>query len=159
MNIIIKNPFSTDIITNSSSVVYSMATSVDSFHDFIDEILRHFGTGKNSRDVFDIIVLPDLGKLEYIDEYLDNGSLDELDLGKIKERFGDIFNEPYSRDKRKRVLAIAIELVKEGIIPVDVFDNGYYQNSSYLVSLKDGSETNIGNMIEELFSLEASYDG
>jgi len=152
MNIIISNPFSTDIITNSSSVVYSMATSVDSLHDFIDEILKYFGTDKKSRDVFDIMILPDLERLRW-------GGIDSLD-DEVASRFSDLEKLEWSREVGDLYVQRGIQLVKEGVLHADDFVNtdGFY-NSSYLVSLKDGSETKLGNMVEHLFSHEGSYDG
>lgn len=158
MIIEIKAPFSTDIITNSSSVVYSMATSVDSLHSFIDEILKYFGTDKRSRDVFNIVIMPDLDKLAYIGDYFDQ--MDEDLVERIKPEYGDLFDAPYGKDIVKQIRDIGVRLVSQGIIPSDVFDNGYdYSDSSYIVSLKDGKETELGSLVQQLFSHEASYDG
>jgi hypothetical protein len=135
-----------------------MASSPDTMHNFIDELLKHFGTEKKSRDVFDIVVVKDMSKLEYIDEYFEE--MDEDDAATIMSHYGTIFDEPYSADQRKRIIDIGLGLVKEGIITDDFFENDYeYRESSYLISLKDGAPTEIGKLVERLFSHEASYDG
>lgn len=154
---IIIKPFSTDIITNSSSVVYSMATSVDSLHDFIDEILKHFGTDKKSRDVFDVIVVPTY--LDDIYEYLYSDSLED-----VMHKYADLPELVWKNDNyqeiEKMYIDRTIELIKSGELSASDFagEHGYY-DSSYLISVKDGAETELGNMVSRLFSHEASYNG
>lgn len=150
---IIIKPFSTDIITNSSSVVYSMASTPDTMHDFIDEILQYFGTEKKSRDVFDIFVLPDLDRLHW-------GEIEDMDK-EVIDRFSDLNKLKWTKEIGELYVQRGIELVKEGTLkPSDFADTDYgYYNSSYLISLKDDRQTKLGQLVESLFSHKASYDG
>lgn len=149
---LLKGVFSTDIITNSSSVVYSRATSVESLHEFINEILSMFGVSKKSEDVFDILIIPD--DLKYTDEHIDEYDFYEL-FGFDKKSFEKLsWSERYNLTEKR-----GLELAIEGKLELSLFEDEYgYMDSSYLVRQKDGTDTNIGKMLEGLFSHDAIYN-
>lgn len=67
---VLSGTFLTDIITNSSSVVYSAASSVGSLQSLLDEILAAVGVNKTAAELFNISII--LDGLEYADEKIDD---------------------------------------------------------------------------------------
>ena len=148
MDFILHGVFATNLITNSSSVVYSAANGPSSLHAVINEVLQVAGINKKSEDLFDIVVIP-----SNFDRLLDD--LDE-------DFFADhnIDQEWFDALSWKEQEAEALRLFKQGTITMDMTYDNYesYEDSSYLVSTKDGTLTEIGELINRLFTHEATYD-
>ena len=81
----------TDLITNSSTVIFTYSSGSESaLEEMINELFKTFNINKTCADVFDMVILCD-GYNDY-DEYL--GKLDELPKGTkdidIKELYNDV---------------------------------------------------------------------
>lgn len=144
--------FTTDIITNSSSVVYSEASSPATLHAVFNEVLGLVGHQGKSEDLFDIYEVP--SRLEEADEYVD----DFFDVFGVDE---DAYESASWTERGKMIMEAGLRLIKEGKLDSEMFrdQDSYGLDSSYLVVLKDGTETEIGKRLNGLFDTTASYDG
>jgi hypothetical protein len=149
MEQIITIDFVTALITNSSSTVYSAAGSVDELHDVIDEILTIAESPKVSRDLFKIYRYPDEDRCKY--------TLEESP--EDYEDFVPASSDADWSERQETAYAYITKRVKAETVPESWWTNyDDYEESSYLVCLKDGTETKLGARIFNLFGHEAGYN-
>ena len=157
--ILIRGSFITDIITNSSSVVYSYAYGANAFYKLVNELLQEIGVDKKAEDLYDVYVIADK-LLDYPEE------LFEDDPDKFEEFFGVTSEEwdDMSWDEERKLIEKAIsekspeELEKMSDEIPENYD-GFAAETSYFIRTKDGRESALTNSVLSLFSHEASYDG
>lgn len=141
------NLFTTDIITNSSSVTYTFATGTENAFKMLDAVLKAAGVEKSAKELFDIVIIPD-------DWYVILESIDEgefADYATLPCKVEDIEYQGKFYDKRHEILGkFIIDAAKAGY----KFKSNREVNSSYLVLAKDGKETNIGALLDKLFESE-----
>lgn len=155
---IIRGSVITDIITNSSSVVYSYASGKTAIFTVIDEILKDVGSKKTAKDLYDVFVVAEC--------LLDNYYVGET-LAAEPEAFEEFFGIPQEqywghsgddqlklvKERRKELSPETLERLSENLATASE------NETCYIVRKKDGSESSIGNLVASLFYHEGSYDG
>ena len=139
--------FMTDIITNSSSVVYTKSSPKE-FITFVDELFVELGVDKRCSDLFDVFEIPSY--LSEDDEFLENYLTEEQQL----EMTGLHYTE-----QEQYCIKIYVNGLRAGEPEFIVTDYDYrYYNTNLLVLSKDGKETKLGKMVAAIFTSVASYD-
>ena len=129
-----------DVITNSSTMVYIMATtkSIDLAKKFINKILTFSGSDKTADDLFDFSIEINDEKYLYTD-YLADCKSDELD--------------------EKEILSLEDWRVKTIEEAADDYDN--YTTSSVVIKPKDTTNKKMMDLVSEfeaIFNIEARAD-
>ena len=140
--------FVTQIITNSSSVVYSYADD-NAFKQFVNALFKEVGINKTCDDVFDLYVLP--------------ANLDAIIEDEKNEEYGELQNllKEFSwREQAEIAESYILEKLKAGQ-KVDYGETwfGLPNATRLLVVLKDGQPTTFGNLVQRVFTHEAFRDG
>ena len=159
---IVHGLFSTDIITNSSSVVYTQANNVGRLYELIDAILKLIGSDKKAKDMFDIVIIP--SSTDWIAEELSVEVVLEKSFRAHAEKIGRTLEEMLGCEVKdledikwqegdKILEKFVIELAKTGY----EFELEEDHDSSYVVYLKDGQPTAIGSLVEGLFESHEYY--
>ena len=149
----VKGAFFTDIITNSSSVVYTWATSKENLYSIIDEVLVEIGSEKKARDLFDIYIvssdmfdwLRDVCEEEEYAEFFTSFDMEEFLSLNYKEQYKKLKELPLVEQERLTNLYSQ--------------NSDSYTNSSYVVVTKSGQESRITRLIGNLFDSAETYDG
>ena len=149
MNFTVNVDFFTDIITNSSSVVYSQASGVETMFAFLNDVIKEFGVDKTAEDIFDVVIVPDMDRLEdwIFSWYDEDGFQEKIENLPQENRLGVV--------KEK-----AVELASNPNFDMDeIYEYPEYEESSYLITTRDGKDTGLGEKVAKLFTHEAVYDG
>lgn len=147
-----------DVITNSSTVIYTTVNEngVQMVRDMIDEILSNItGTTVNSEDLYDVAIVPSGGALEglvdkLVDDEEDEGLMAIYDGAKDLswgERWGlctEYVKNKYSPEE-------IAEMVE------DYCDGERYYSDELLITSKQGKESKLDSILGNLFSSEATY--
>lgn len=143
----IKGAFFTDIITNSSSVVYTWATSKENLYSIIDEVLEEVGSEKKARDLFDIYVIAgDMFDVCEQEEYAD--FFTSLDM----EEFLTLdYSGQYNKLKE-------LPLAEQERLTEEYRRNRDYVSTDYVVVTKSGQESRITKLIGNLFDSAEAYE-
>jgi hypothetical protein len=157
MEFIIEIDFITSLITNSSSTVYSEATSVEAMHELLNEVIQAVGGIRKSEDVFDISIYLDI-------DYLIDCVTDEPDcyehLIPEEDYPTGLFEIEWGNDGHgKKVDFITTRLTdmnNDGKIENEEAAYDGFIDTRYLVKLKNGKDTRIGSLVQQLFSHEAT---
>jgi hypothetical protein len=143
----VKVDFVTQIITNSSSVVFSYADG-NAFIEFVNELFSTLGVSKKCEDVFDVFTIPELDM--FADYVLDS---EDEELAHVYEGLG-------YRDRGAAVKKHVIDQTKRGVVfELGTVYDGYAHPTELLIVLKDGKDTKLGQMVQNIFSHEAGYNG
>ena len=151
-----------DLVTNSSSVVYSSANGVNNIKSAFNEILKYAESGKTFDDVFNVRILPEkLLDLNYFSEFLDDFDESDWEFDSVITQVDYLqlgWKERQAEAKKIRPQFMDNWDNWEG--DMSLFESEYgFVSSSYVVTLKDGTATKLGSMLFGLFSHEGSYDG
>lgn len=136
-----------ELVTNSSTTIFTSTRGVGVFHDLINTIFEATGLPIKSENIFDVIEVPEY--LEDIYEYYDEEEVEDI-FGITRQQVNsdpEILYEAWRKAYRNGESVRRFENMDIGIAP-----------SYYVVSAR-GKETNIGMKLMNLFSLNASYDG
>lgn len=150
-----------DIITNSSTEIYTYATNEENAYKLINEILKIAGSEKKAEDLFNVSIVPkDWDTI--IDYAEDDGFEDEI----INNEFNDLLVER-SKVYEEKGREGQNKFDEEQIIPFLIKNerwkevwNEEYNGTSMLIEPKDKSKSDndIWSMIFDLFDQEA-YGG
>jgi len=138
--------FVTQIITNSSSVVYSYADD-NAFKQFVNALFKEVGIDKTCDDVFDLYVLP-----TNMDMIVGDEENEELQ-GLLKGLSWSEKNKVAEKYVLEQIMA-----GKELDYGEDVW-TGVSNPTRLLVCTKNGQFTELGKMVANVFDHSATYDG
>lgn len=142
MDKLIINPHSiVDIITNSSTVIYTGVTdnAAEMVRGIIKHVLEISGSDKTVDELFDISVV----NLSAIEE-----EMEEYEYGSPEH---DVLWDKYNELRRSGQHQVDVENLKD-------MDMGVYNKSRIMVSTKRSSKTNIiSDLLSQIFVVEADY--
>jgi hypothetical protein len=149
IEVVLDIDFVTALITNSSSTVYSSASTPEALHELFNEVLTLGQATLTSEDIFDIYIMP-YG--ETASSYIDENQSEYPDLVMSKEYDWDAID------------AYIMKRVKARTAPSEWFSHGDYEefeSSRYLIILANDGETktDLGKKLLGLFYHQGSYDG
>ena len=152
MNIRIPIHSATDLITNSSTVIFTYSgSSAGAMKEMIDEIFKTFGVDKTCDDVFDAVVLCD-GSERYEEYWAENAN-------------GD--NYPEGTDANTDIEKLYTDVMKGRVIKPEWFNTveqqedlwSYYTPSTYLYLIPKNDEyRKLGNLIKA-FLYSTDHEG
>jgi len=152
MNLLIKPHSSVDIITNSSTVIYTCVANLGIVYDIIDEVLKIAGNQNMAQDLFEVREIPNLSLI-----------CDNLSEEEIKENYPTLLEAsklPYG-EQTKALQQVVIDNPDVDFMKMAEDHSEYGQvESGLLITRKDNNEdTGIGKMLEQIFTSDGSYDG
>ena len=151
--------FTTDIITNSSSVTYTYANGSQKLYDLLNAVMQAIGAEGKAEDFFDVLVVPE--NWNDVLDYLENHP-GEMSLPHPIE---DLMYTGKLYAERDQILLQHLKHLKEDAgweFNLDNSDNdwsGYNSfETKYVVLAKDGIPTEIGKFLD-LFDTASFYNG
>ena len=156
-----------DVITNSSTVIFTWAaSSAESMvRDLVNEILQKAGSDRVFEDLYTVKVVLYPGSLESaLDSVLEQAEdPDERDADARLQALYDIDNADYPADDWKTRYDALLEYMADNYSP-DELDNhhNYYDfplETGIVIESIDGSDSNVDNILSNLFTHDAIRDG
>lgn len=147
----IKGAVFTDIITNSSSVVYTWAASKENLYNILDEVLAVAGSKSTAKDLFDIYIVGE-------DLEISNDEMAAL----VDMNYEDCENLSWHEQNKliKEMSPASMEKLTELFrAESDNGRDGYLPDTMYKVYTKEGKESPITKYVANLFDSEGSYNG
>ncbi len=153
MEFSISGSFMTDIITNSSSVVYVVADNKSGLCKIIDEVLIELGSDKRCDDLFNVYIVAD----DLEDYLLDTNVISDeefVDLMGFEREGEEIFKR--TKDALEAGGNSLKDKVTSGVIMIcgDVYDE-HTVETKYIVETKDGENSQITRLVANLFYTHA----
>jgi len=148
--------FITQIITNSSSVVYTTARDVEAVYAVFDEFLKDLGLELTAKEVMTVEMVP---KLDHIidritDSLFEYEDLPEDEVEPVLLELLNLYEEDYSAFKQAVLrLYVESEFLREYINDLTDSDS---TPSNYVVSI-EGKHSKIGELLSKLFDAEEFY--
>jgi len=147
-----------DIITNSSTVIYTYVNSVDAVKEFINEVLKSLpNVTLTADDLYEFEVqFSDAGAERVADIVLYTETHKHYDERTV------INQRVYPDWKSKR--QARIDYVRENMSHEDEYSDGwdaYYPETELVLRSKvsENQRDDLGKLLENVFSHEANYDG
>lgn len=148
----ISGAFFTDIITNSSSTVYTTATNEDTLFSIFDEVIRSLGGTQSAKELFDVyIVASDTDLADFLCDYEGDDEL-YLGIGTDVEHFSKL------SWREQQIFVEKLPLKKKVWLSSEYTQSRDYVNTSYVVSTKEGKELPITKLLESLFDVYEGYE-
>lgn len=159
-----------DVVTNSSMEVYQEATqyTVDAVKDIINVILKISGSDKSCDDLFTVSINYEDMLDSYFNEYLDNADIDEEYLGMIEEvRSRKADNGYFISNSEAYNDLVNMGIVGDVLPTIEEYTKNFDSDWSYpttevsIVPKGEARSSDIAilNKINNLFNVEASYNG
>ena len=151
---------SVDIITNSSTVIFTYVNSVDAVKEFIDEILGGLpAVSLKADDLYEFKVVLSSNALEVMaDKILDDEDVENPHFLALKE----IGDDPQYKDKWRERYEAQNNYLRDRV-DVDSAPehwSGYPAETELLIIPKGGDGPNhLGKLLENVFTHEATHDG
>lgn len=152
-----------DVITNSSSVIYTWEDGSDkALKKMIDEFLKSIGSPLKFEDMFFAKVVPDLDSLDNIFDSDDEDEQDE-ELSDVRKIYEEDDGMAYFRDETEKFIRDEIPEPKwmKALREHENY-NGYNTDTSLVIIPKDSKYKELAEKIVGFFRTrdqEASYDG
>lgn len=149
-----------DIITNSSTVIYTYVNSEGAVKEFIDAVLQISGAydasgGVTAEDLYEFKIVLGTGALERIlEEILEDEDHEHY------EALNTIYEDPQYEDTWGKKWDILLDYVKEHIDVADApsdYDGFAPETELVLVPKKPGYREDLGALLEKVFTHEATY--
>jgi hypothetical protein len=151
-----------DIITNSSTVIFTYVNSVDAVRQFIDAVLEISGAydashGITADDLYDFKIRLDPDSLEHLLE----SALEDEDH-EYHAALSAIDTDPQYEDKWLEKWETMLNYLADNIDPDDAptnYDGFDAETQLVITPKKPGYRDDLGKLIAKIFSHEATRDG
>lgn len=163
-----------DLITNSSTSVFTWADNIEGVKEIINAVLKASGSNLTCDDLFDISISYNVGLSDTNDYYIDiaKNILRDINDKKLSDLI-ELYEEEYSRrnwkeldEIHKAIYNILVKNYNEKTLDewAEDFNNysyDYKYSSSYVITAKNSKYQEYANTIsyylDKLFDSDASY--